>query len=371
MKIRTRLTLWYAGVLLASVVIMGAGMYYELVVERKTAKAAGRRKVPMETEVTEIVLFYCLPTMMITVAGGWLLMRRAMAPLDTLTRAAEQIQLHNLRQKLPRSESGDEVDRLTAVLNDMTDRLDRAFVQMHEFSLHASHELKTPLAVLHGELELCLQDPAATPSQRETFASLLDEIQRLMKIVSALAFLAKADAGQALLERQPVDLQDLVTDIVGDAQILAQAKAISVECVECRETVIVADRHRLRQLLLNLTENAIKYNLHGGRVLFSLTHEGEMARFQIANTGPGIEAEKLPKVFDRFYRGDAAHSSEVEGSGLGLTIARWIVEAHGGTIRITSIPDQWTTLTVHLPRSLSAASFSSSQPDKTPAALAG
>ncbi|MBI1839388.1 MAG: HAMP domain-containing protein, partial [Verrucomicrobia bacterium] len=132
MRIRARLTLWYAGVLLASVLLMAGGMYYELVVERRAAKAEHRRKDPMEDEVLEIVLIYCAPSLLVAVVGGWWLMRKALAPLDGLTRAAEQIHMHNLRERLPRSHTGDEVDRLAAVLNDMTQRLEGSFAQISE-----------------------------------------------------------------------------------------------------------------------------------------------------------------------------------------------------------------------------------------------
>jgi signal transduction histidine kinase len=335
--------------LLASILVLGAGMYYELIVERRAAKSAHRRREPMQHAVLEIVLFYCIPCLVVASGGGWWIMRRALTPLDDLAGAAERIQLHNLRDPLPRPRTGDEIDRLSAVLASMTARLDEAFAQMCEFTLHASHELKTPLAVLHGELELCLQDPAATPAQKEVFASLLDEIQRLMKIVSGLAFLAKADAGLALAEDLPVPLHDLVADAVEDSRLLGQAQDIQVELTVGDEVWVKGDRHRLRQLVLNLADNAIKYNRPGGTVRWSVHRAGGEARLEVGNTGPGIPAEKLPRVFDRFYRGDSSHSRDVEGAGLGLAIARSIVLAHGGTLRADSEPGSWTTFRVTLP----------------------
>lgn len=349
MKIRTRLTLWYVGVLLISLVIMGGGMYYELVVERRLIKAQGKHREPMEDEVAEVMLIYCVPSVLITIAGGWWMTKRSLAPLDALTQRAERLQVHTLREPLPYSGKGDEIDRLAAVLNSMTQRLEHSFLQMRDFSLHASHEMKTPLAVLHGEVEMCLQDPAATPDQKEAYLSLLDEIQRLTKIVSGLALLARADAGQSDSLKECVDLSAVVKDAVADAEMLGQALSLQIHLKHCEPVTLQGDRHRLRQLLLNLTENALKYNVSRGSIDYSLLQSKDEAVLTISNTGPGITADKLPRVFERFFRGDSAHSSEVEGCGLGLSIAQSIVQNHGGSIEITSTPNVMTTVSVRLP----------------------
>ena len=212
MTIRNRLTLWYGGVSLISILLMAGVMYYELVIERRAAKANGRHKEPMEEEVAEIILFYGVPTALVaTISGGWLL-RKALAPLNDLTNAAERIHAYNLHEQLPRSRNRDEIDRLSEVLNAMALRLHESFKQVHEFTLHASHELKTPLAVLHGEIETALADPAISPAQREALASQLSEIQRLAKIVESLTLLAKADAGRVELSREQVRLDELLRD---------------------------------------------------------------------------------------------------------------------------------------------------------------
>jgi signal transduction histidine kinase len=215
--------------------------------------------------------------------------------------------------------------------------------------LHASHELKTPLTILHGELETELCDEKLSPPQRERLASQLDEVQRLSKIVDGLTLLTKADAGQIQLGHEPVRLDDVVRDAFADAQILAEPCGVKVELSACEELTVRGDRHRLRQLLLNLADNAIKYNAPGGEVKLALRRAGSDALFTIANTGPGIPPELLPKVFDRFFRGDASHNNTVDGSGLGLSIAQWIVSAHRGSIEIASEPAKSTTVTVRLP----------------------
>lgn len=349
MKIRTRLTWCYAGGLIVALMILTAGMYYELVVERQTAQQQGRDKEPLRQELLEILGYYCLPSIAFTVALGWIVLRRALAPLDALTQAAERIDLKNLRQKLPCTGSGDEIDRLSVVLNRMTDRLEESMVPMREFTLHASHELKTPLAILQGELELGLKDPALTPTQRETFESALSEIQRLIRIVSALTQLAKADTASAWMDPKPVSLHPLVSELVTDGVLLGQRSQLEIQLSHCEPVTIQGDPNRLRQLLLNLLDNAIRYNHPKGWVKVSLRATGSGAHFQISNSGPGIPPDQLPRVFDRFYRGNLAQTRENEGFGLGLSLCQSIVQAHGGSIRIESSPESGTQVHVHLP----------------------
>jgi signal transduction histidine kinase len=290
-----------------------------------------------------------MPACLLALGGGWWMMRRALAPMAALTQAAQRINEHNLGERLPRTGNGDEFDRLTEVFNAMTERLNQSFARIREFTLHASHELKTPLTVMHGELETGLQDRTLTAPQRAQLESELDEVQRLAKIVDGLTLLTKADAGQIKLTHEPVRLDELVREACTDAQSLARPHEIQVAVTDCDELTLTGDRHRLRQLLLNLTDNAIKYNEHKGTVTLSLRRVSGAAEVTIANTGPGIPADTLPRVFDPFFRADASHSQTVEGCGLGLSIARWIVTAHGGTIQLTSEPNRLTTATVRLP----------------------
>ena len=179
--------------------------------------------------------------------------------------------------------------------------------------------------------------------------SQLDEIQRLAKIVDGLSLLTKADAGQVALNLETVQLDELARDNFADAQILAEPHGIKVELEKCDAISMRGDRHRLRQLLLNLADNAVKYNQPQGNVTMSLRRAENVAEFKIENTGAGIPPEKLPRVFDRFFRGDPAHENTIDGCGLGLSIAQWIVTAHGGTIHIESTPSTLTTVTVRLP----------------------
>jgi signal transduction histidine kinase len=356
MRIRTRLTVWFAGVLLAALIAMGLLSYYEYVAEprsrglRPAAVARGEEGDENSVaDVVEIVLWCGVPTLALALGGGWWLMRQALAPVAALTRAAERINEHNLRGRLPRTGNGDELDRLTEVFNRMTERLDEAFGRIREFTLHASHELKTPLTVMHGELETWLGQEGLLAGDRQRLESELDEVQRLTKIVDGLTLLMKADAGQVALGREAVRLDELVREACGDAQSLARPRGVQVSLGRCEAVTVTGDRHRLRQLLLNLCDNAVKYNRGGGTVTVALQRAGQMAELRIANTGEGIAPELLPRIFEPFFRGDASHSQRVEGCGLGLSIARWIVAAHGGTLRVESEPGKLTVATVRLP----------------------
>ena len=356
MTIRTRLTAWYAAVMFVSLLAMALLMYREFAPEPRAKLEASIPKFEEgdEGDLAETlrIVFWCgVPASLFALAGGWFLMRRAMSPVTALTTATEQINESNLSRQLPRSGNGDELDRLTEVFNAMTARLDCSFQRIREFTLHASHELKTPLTVLHGELESALTDNNLPASQREHFFSQLDEIQRLAKIVDGLTLLTKADAGQIELKHEPVHLDEIVRDVFVDAQILARSANISVNLSTCEPTTIRGDKHRLRQLVLNLADNAIKYNQPGGTVEIALRRPNNSdAVLTVTNTGVGIAPEILPNVFNRFFRGDVSHNNAVEGCGLGLSIAQWIVTAHGGLIKITSEPTKRTTVIVELPR---------------------
>jgi signal transduction histidine kinase len=356
-KIRTRLTLWYAGVMFAALLLVGVLTYHRFDDEVDRGRAgrppSGAERGDHAHGPWLAVLMTAgragVPALLVAVVGGWWLMRRSLAPVDALTRAIERIHDHNLSQRLARTGNGDEIDRLTQVFNEMTARLDQSFQRIRDFTLHASHELKTPLTVMQGELETACREENLTEPQREQMASLVDEVQRLAKIVDGLSLLTRADAGQVTLSMDPVEMDALVNDAVEDARLLGYSDGIGVNLLTCEAITIRGDRHRLRQVLLNLVDNAVKYNRPAGSVDVSLRRVGPELALTIQNTGPGIPAEDLSKVFNRFFRGDASHSSAVEGSGLGLSIAQWIVEAHGGTIRIDSREGGPTMVSVRLP----------------------
>lgn len=348
MTIRTRLTLWYSGMLLVSLVLMTGVLYYELVYEhRQSIPPEQREHTPKQ--MADILFMYGAPTLALLLVGGWFLMRRTLAPVMAVTEAAERVHSGNLSERLPQTSNGDELDRLTAVLNAMLARLDGSFSRIREFTLHASHELKTPLTIMRGDVEQLLDRTQCTAEQREILTGHLDEIQRLAQIVDNLALLAKADAGLVALAHEQVRLDELVREAFDDAGVLGARLGLKVELGSCEQITVRGDRHRLRQVLLNLVDNAVKYNEPKGKVTLDLRRNGEQAVVTVTNTGPGIAPEQLPRVFDRFFRGDAARRVRADGCGLGLSIAHWVITAHGGLIRLVSDPNGPTTVTIKLP----------------------
>ena len=344
MSIRTRLTVWYACVLLVSLVAVSGLTYYEFMVERPATRAAGGALDPVWEEDMEIALYAGLPCLVLSIVGGWWLARKAFKPLEQLTSAAENVHAGNLKQQLPVPASRDEVARLTVVFNAMTARLDESFERVRQFTLSASHELKTPLAIIRNELETAMNEPGTSTAELERAASLLDEVERLAHVVDDLTFLTKADSGLITFRQEPVRLDELLREAHSDAQVLALQADVSANLDQCDAATVIGDRHRLRQLLLILTDNAIKHNEPCGMISLSLANDGAILELRVANTGPGLQPDELPRAFDRFFRGQAARANEAEGTGLGLSIALSIAQAHGVDLHMESTPGRLTTL---------------------------
>jgi heavy metal sensor kinase len=344
--------LGHTAMLLLGLLMISGWTYYEMLVENRVSDFEAGLKAKGNTlleEAGEILLYSVAPALALTMVGSWWLLNRALAPVRVLTEAAERVQIENLSERLPQIGTRDELDRLTTVFNAMLGRLDDSFARVREFTLRASHELKTPLTVMRGQIESALREQTAAFGLREMLLGQLDEIERLTKIVDSLTQLAKADAGQGALQLSTVRLDELLRDCCADAQVLAEPRGITVDLTAAEPCVFEGDRHRLRQLLLIIVDNAVKYNEPGGRVTLSLNPQPDSVEISCANTGKGIPADRLARVFDRFYRGEVATSDQEEGCGLGLAIAEWIVRAHGGRIDIQSVPHQVTRVRIQLP----------------------
>jgi signal transduction histidine kinase len=268
--------------------------------------------------------------------------------LQEVAAAAEQINAKALDQRLPEPRALDEVGRLVRVLNHSFDRLERSFEQANRFSSDASHELKTPLTIMRGEIEFALKSEIDNPQIQILLDGLLAENQRLCDIVEKLLLLSRADAGNLAMSKEDFDFSVTCNEVVEDAQILARPKLLSVKSEISPEVRIVADEWYLRRVLLNLLDNAIKFNVDGGSLFMSLAKLGEVAEFRIGNTGPGITKENENRVFDRFYRADPSRSSETSGAGLGLSICREIVAGHGGRMWLEQPRTGWTEFVVSL-----------------------
>ena len=349
MKIGTRVSIWYAGLLVISLTLLTLVLYFELVYERNIRIRSGVQADSIQEEIVEIVIYYGLPSALLLLGVGWRIVQRSLLPLNRLTAAAEEINANTLHKRLPRSMNHDELDRLAEVFNTMISRIEDSFVRVREFTLHASHELKTPLSILHAGLETMHHNPSTTNEQKVELELRLLEIQRLTRIVENLTFLSKADSGQIPMKHESIRFDELVEEIYLDAQIMARESNIKVSLSKCDRVTISGDKHRLRQLLINIIDNAIKYNQQNGKLIIGLTRDDKTAHLCIENTGPGIKPHNLPRVFNRFFRGDSVLTDQIEGSGLGLSISQWIVQSHRGTISIQSEPQGVTTIGIILP----------------------
>jgi len=215
--------------------------------------------------------------------------------------------------------------------------------------MDASHELRTPLTIMRGEVELALRSTKDPEEYRRVLVSNLEELVRLSSIVESLMTMSKADFSQEDVQYEEVHLKDLIAELYEDGMIIALKKHIGVELRKNEDVVIVGDRLRLHQLLLNLLDNAIKYTPEYGHVYVASERQNGFVKVEVRDTGVGIPRNELKKVFDRFYRVDKARSREMGGSGLGLAIAKWIVELHRGHIEVESEPGKGSTFTVYLP----------------------
>lgn len=269
------------------------------------------------------------------IAGGYWLMRRALRPVNLIAEQAERISSRNLNERLPVIQSGDEIEKLSTALNRMIERLDDSFQHINRFSADVSHELRTPLAILRGELETMAQQRVSI-DQLEIIGSALEETERLAKIVDQLLAISRLDAGEACRERIRLDLAELATSTADQLHLLAEEKSISLQYSATRGVEVEADPLRLRQLIANLLDNAIKYTPKGGTVKLSVFASENQAILEVKDNGVGINLEALPHIFDRFYRADEARSRSSGGVGLGLAIVKAICTAHGATIRVTS-----------------------------------
>jgi heavy metal sensor kinase len=289
------------------------------------------------------------------VAGGFILVRRSLEPVERMALKAAEITQHNLSERLPVAQSGDELERLSVSLNHMISRLEEALRGSKQFVADASHELRTPLAVMRGELESLAQDARLARDTREALGSVLEEVGRLAEIVESLFALSRLDAGEAGGEWQHFDLGELAATTAEQMSLLATDKNIRVDCHSSPGVTVAGDRARLKQVIVNLLDNAIKYTPNGGRIALSVRSEGSHAVLDVTDNGIGIPAEALPHVFQRFYRVDGSRTRLQGGAGLGLSIVRSICAAHGAEVEVLSTPGRGSTFRVRAPLATGAA----------------
>jgi heavy metal sensor kinase len=297
-----------------------------------------------------MVLLLCPLVLAFASGCGYWLSGRALAPVDRITRAAQDINSHNLAKRLEVPRSGDELQRLSETLNSMLGRLESSFNRIVQFTADASHELRTPLAVMRTTTEVSLRTSETVGDYRAAQEEILAELEKTSSLVEKLMLLARADAGVDSVQRARVNLAECLSEACKDGQVLAEAKQLKfAEHIEAQRLFISGDSQALHRLFLILIDNAVKYTPPGGSVAVGLTQNNGSAVAEIRDTGIGVSAEDLPHIFDRFYRADKARSREFGGVGLGLSIARWVAEAHLGTIEVQSTPGSGSVFYVRLP----------------------
>ena len=287
---------------------------------------------------------------LVAAMGGYWLSRRALAPVDALVWTAREISGANLNSRLPRLETGDELQRLSDTLNEMLTRIETAFLRITEFTADASHELRTPVSLIRTEAELALRRSRGEAEYKESLGQILLEAERTTALIEQLLALARADSGRETLHMEPVDLREMLHGVVdGWRQVAAIRNMQFSASISPQDSFVVGDGAALRRVADILLDNAFKYTTPPGNIKLSLEPKGDSLIITVQDSGGGIAAQHQGKIFDRFYRVDKARSREQGGAGLGLAIAQWIVAQHRGTIVVESELGRGTTFRVQLP----------------------
>lgn len=292
-----------------------------------------------------------LLVLLLASAGGYFLARKSLAPIASMNSQTQRISAENLSARLDVTNSRDELGRLTITINDLLTRLENSFKEQQRFIADASHELRTPLAVLRGETEVALGKTRSVDEYQQSLSLIQDEAERLSRIVEDLFILARQPINtRAALNKERVLLNDAVSDCARAAQVLALRKGVRLKLENDSPSIALnGDEELIKRLILNLLDNAVKYTPAGGEISLALARQNGNAEIVVRDTGIGIPKTDQPRVFDRFFRVDKARARALGGAGLGLSIAQWIVEAHGGEISLSSTPGEGSTFRVVLP----------------------
>jgi heavy metal sensor kinase len=310
-------------------------------------------------ERTSYALFIAVPlAILLASVGGYFLARKSLAPVVRMSASAARIGSANLHERLPVANERDELGALAQVINALLARLDASFEQQRRFMADASHELRTPIAIMRSEAEVALSEQEISNQElRESIAIFRDETKRLTGIVEDLFMLARADAGQYKLTPKEFYLDELAGEVARAVRTLVAERGLTLQLDATEEMPFRGDENLLRRLLLNLVDNAIKYTPKGGAVAVVCKQEAKRYIITVSDTGPGVPDEAQPRIFDRFYRADSARARAEDdgagltsGAGLGLSIARWIAEAHDGTLELLNSSNSGSVFQLILPR---------------------
>jgi heavy metal sensor kinase len=316
---------------------------------RAEVVVAAESMAPVESSVHRVVtlLVLALPAaLLLTALGGWWLARRALGPVEQMTRDAERIEVESLDERIAEPRTNDEVGHLAQTLNAMLARIRTAVAQQRGLVDNASHELRTPLAAMRSEIDVSLRADDLDPPARATLESVREEVDRLARIVDDLLTLASVDERGLTLAAEPIDLAAVAEQAAGGLRPLAQRRAVALH-LDGQATLVAGDPERLRQAIGNLIDNAVKFSPPGGSVTVHTAPNGVGVHVTVADQGPGVAPQDRERIFERFYR--AAGARDRDGSGLGLAIAQEIVVAHGGGIRVVPGDDRGSVFEIELP----------------------
>ncbi len=302
-------------------------------------------------ELRRDLLFGVPLVLLLASSGGYFLARKSLAPIASMNSQTQRISAENLSARLDVTDPRDELGQLATTVNDLLARLELAFNEQQRFIADASHELRTPLAVLRGETEVALGKPRTIDEYQRSLSLIQDEAERLSRIVEDLFILARQPINvRAALSKEIISLNEAVKDCARAAQVLAVQKGVRLRIENDPPSIALnGDEELIKRVILNLLDNAVKYTPAGGEISLSLARQNGNAEIVVRDNGIGISDSDQPRVFDRFYRVDKARARALGGAGLGLSIAQWIVEAHGGQIDVVSTPGRGSTFTVSLP----------------------
>jgi heavy metal sensor kinase len=301
-----------------------------------------------------IAALLVLPVMLAAAGlAGYGLARRALAPLEVMARRADEITPQLLHERLPTGDADDELGNLARVFNNLLARLEQSFEQLRRFTSDASHELRTPLASIRSVGEVGLQKDGSREDYRDIIGSMLEEVNRLTSLIDNLLTIARADAGSLHLQLVEVCVMELAREAAGLFEVLSEEKSLTLIFAGDESAAIQGDRLFLRQALVNLLHNAVKYSPECGTISVRVRSTETEVIVEIEDGGPGVPLEDRPRIFDRFYRVDKARWRESGGAGLGLSITKWVVEAHSGKIGLESASERGCLFWIRLPLSRS------------------
>jgi len=297
------------------------------------------------------LMIWLIPLGLVVAGGsGWFMAKRFLKPVQNIASTARQIELSHLNQRIPLQGNGDEFDQLATAFNESFSRLEQAVGEMKQFTASIAHELRTPLTALRGEAEIALLHGQSTEDFHRVLSSQLEEFQKLTRMIDQLLMLARAEAGEFHLRNEIVAIDPLLKYIVEALTLIASEKGVNLTLESAPGVVVRGDKEWLERALLNLLDNAIKYTPSGGHVTIRTASEAGGVKIEIEDSGEGIPVDALQRIFERFYRANPARDKVIDGVGLGLSLVKWIVEAHGGTITAVSRPGDCSCFTILLPQ---------------------